>query len=126
LKDEMTNNDAPTTPVEPTPTPTTPAKKKGASKIITPILALVAALVIGLFGGVLIGHSTASANTSARIGVMRVPEPVERQAARLAALRVAREPAHADSAAAASRLARSSPSAATPSPSRKPTAQASR
>ncbi len=42
-----------------------PAKKKGASRIITPILAGVTAIVIGLFGGILIGHNTASAPTQA-------------------------------------------------------------
>ena len=40
---------------------TPPAKKKGASRFVTPILALVVALGIGIFGGVLIGHSTATA-----------------------------------------------------------------
>jgi len=42
-----------------------PAKKKGASRIITPILAGVAAITIGLFGGVLIGRNTASTSTQA-------------------------------------------------------------
>jgi hypothetical protein len=57
-------NEAPAGPTEPTPPPAAPAKKRGASRIVTPILALVAALAIGLFGGVIIGHSTASASTT--------------------------------------------------------------
>ena len=52
-------NEAPAGATEPTPTPAAP-KKKGAARIVTPILALVAALVIGLFAGVLIGHATAT------------------------------------------------------------------
>jgi hypothetical protein len=45
--------------------PTTPptARKKGASRIVTPILAGVAAVAIGLFGGILIGHNSASTST---------------------------------------------------------------
>ena len=42
-----------------------PTKKKDASRIITPILAGVAAITIGLFGGILIGHNTASTSTQA-------------------------------------------------------------
>jgi hypothetical protein len=49
---------------EGTPAPA-PAKKKGASRIVTPILAGVAAIAIGLFGGILIGHNTASTSTQA-------------------------------------------------------------
>jgi hypothetical protein len=60
-------NEAPAGPVEPTPT-TTVVKKKGASRIVTPILALVAALAIGLFAGVLIGHATATPSAAARTG----------------------------------------------------------
>jgi hypothetical protein len=60
-------NEAPAAPTEPTPT-TTVVKKKGASRIITPILALVAALAIGLFAGVLIGHATATPSAAARTG----------------------------------------------------------
>jgi endonuclease YncB( thermonuclease family) len=41
-----------------------PVKKKGVARLITPILALVAAIGIGLFGGVLIGQNTASATTA--------------------------------------------------------------
>ena len=58
-------NEAPAGTPEPAPTA---VKKKGVSRIITPILALVAALVIGLLAGVLIGHSTASTNASPRTG----------------------------------------------------------
>jgi hypothetical protein len=60
-------NEAPAGPTEPTPT-TTVVKKKGASRIVTPILALVAALAIGLFAGVLIGHATATPSAAARTG----------------------------------------------------------
>lgn len=46
-------------------TASTPApKKKGAARFVTPILALVAAIGIGLFGGVLIGQNTASSSTA--------------------------------------------------------------
>ena len=41
-------------------TPTT-AVKRSATRFITPVLALVAALGVGIFGGVLIGQNTASA-----------------------------------------------------------------
>lgn len=41
-----------------------PVKKKSSARFITPILALVAAIGIGLFGGVLIGQNTASATTA--------------------------------------------------------------
>ena len=59
------SNEAPAGSTEPTPpVPPVAAKKTGAARFITPILALVAALVIGLFGGVIIGHSTASASTT--------------------------------------------------------------
>jgi hypothetical protein len=67
------SNEAPAGPTEPTPTsaatpPPAPAKKRPVSKIVTPILALVAALAIGLFGGILIGHNSASADTQTRAG----------------------------------------------------------
>ena len=65
-------NEAPAGTPEPivTPTPATPAAAKtGTAKIVTPILALVAALAIGLFAGVLIGHSTAQTTASARGGL---------------------------------------------------------
>jgi hypothetical protein len=58
----MTNETPAGTP-ETNPIAPAPVKKKGASRIITPVLALVAAVVIGLFAGVLIGHNTASAST---------------------------------------------------------------
>lgn len=45
-----------------TSTSAQPPKKSG-KRWITPVLALVAAAAIGLFGGVLIGHNTASAAT---------------------------------------------------------------
>jgi len=41
-----------------TPTPETPAKKSVFRRIITPALAAVAALAIGLFGGILISRGT--------------------------------------------------------------------
>ncbi|MHC5795051.1 DUF5666 domain-containing protein [Lacisediminihabitans sp. FW035] len=50
------------------PTPPAPGKKR-ASRIVTPILAGVAAIAIGLFGGILIGHNTSS--TSAQAGGTR-------------------------------------------------------
>ncbi|MCU1552368.1 MAG: hypothetical protein JWR36_2928 [Glaciihabitans sp.] len=63
------SNEAPAGPTDPTPPVTAaPAKKTGAARYVTPILALVAALVIGIFGGVIIGHSTASASTQAGAG----------------------------------------------------------
>jgi hypothetical protein len=43
-----------------TPPSETPAKKSVVRRFITPVLATVAALAIGLFGGILIGHGTAS------------------------------------------------------------------
>ncbi|GAB3607860.1 hypothetical protein GCM10027413_32690 [Conyzicola nivalis] len=45
-------------------TNTTPAKKS-AARFITPILVIVAALGIGIFGGVLIGQNTASSSQAA-------------------------------------------------------------
>jgi len=42
-------------------TPELPPKKKSAARFITPVLALVAAIGIGVLGGVFIGQSTASA-----------------------------------------------------------------
>jgi hypothetical protein len=58
----MTNPTAPTaaspTPIEP------PARRKSPTRFITPALALVAALGIGLLGGVLIGQNTASATSA--------------------------------------------------------------
>jgi hypothetical protein len=63
------SNEAPAGPTDPTPpVAAAPAKKTGAARYVTPILALVAALVIGIFGGVIIGHSTASASTTAGAG----------------------------------------------------------
>ncbi len=59
------NNQAPaadpTVPVAPTPAP------RKTRAWLTPVLGVVAALVIGLFGGILIGHATAPA-ASARAG----------------------------------------------------------
>jgi hypothetical protein len=49
-------------------TDTTPAKKKGASRLVTPILAIVAVLAIGLFGGILIGQHTASSTSASGRG----------------------------------------------------------
>ena len=63
----MTNN-APTT-VSDAETPASPShsvpKRSGFARFVTPILALVAALGIGLLGGVLIGHATADTSTQA-------------------------------------------------------------
>jgi hypothetical protein len=51
-------------------TVTTPTKKRW----VTPVLCLVAAIAIGLFGGVLIGHSSASAtNASSTTGLGGAP-----------------------------------------------------
>jgi hypothetical protein len=55
----MTNT---TTPETPDATPT----KRSVARFLTPALALVAAVGIGLFGGVLIGQNAASATISAR------------------------------------------------------------
>jgi hypothetical protein len=52
------------TPLTTGATDATPPKKK-ATRFITPVLALVAALGIGLFGGVLIGQNTASSTQAA-------------------------------------------------------------
>ena len=46
----------------------TPAPAKKATRFITPVLALVAALGIGLFGGVLIGQNTAGSTQAAGFG----------------------------------------------------------
>jgi hypothetical protein len=46
-----------------TTVPTT-TPKPGARRWLTPALAVVAALAIGIFGGILIGHSNASATTN--------------------------------------------------------------
>ena len=50
-----------------TDTTTTP-KKKSAARFVTPILVIVAALGIGVVGGVLIGQNTASSSQAAGIG----------------------------------------------------------
>ncbi|MET4781101.1 DUF5666 domain-containing protein [Glaciihabitans sp. UYNi722] len=55
-------NPTPVDSSEPAGAPTTPIKKAGRKRWITPLLGVVAALAIGLFGGILIGHNTASAN----------------------------------------------------------------
>jgi len=51
-----------------TPTPPAPAtpKKSVVRRIITPALAAVAALAIGLFGGILISHGTSSSTGQAQ------------------------------------------------------------
>lgn len=46
----------------------TPSRTKQARRWITPVLAGVAAVAIGLFGGILIGHSTASSSSSQSAG----------------------------------------------------------
>ncbi len=46
----------------------TPSRTKHARRWITPVLAGVAAVAIGLFGGILIGHSTASSSSSQSAG----------------------------------------------------------
>ena len=46
-------------------TPATPAPAKKKRRWITPALAVVAALAIGVFGGILIGHNSSSAATQA-------------------------------------------------------------
>jgi len=51
-----------------------PPKKKSAARFITPILALVAALGIGLFAGVLVGQNTASSSQAAGAGGMTRPD----------------------------------------------------
>ena len=48
--------------------PATPPKKKGAARLVTPILALVAALVVGGVAGVLIGQNTAGSANAATQG----------------------------------------------------------
>ena len=56
----------PRTPATAGPVATTAATRK-APAWLTPVLGVVAALVIGLFGGILIGHATAPASTNAGI-----------------------------------------------------------
>jgi len=46
-----------------TPTPETPAKKSVFRRVVTPALAAVAALAIGLFGGILISHGTTNSTS---------------------------------------------------------------
>jgi hypothetical protein len=43
---------------------TPPTTARTPRRWLTPLLAVIAALVVGVFGGILIGHSTASASTS--------------------------------------------------------------
>lgn len=72
MKDAMTHNFDTTPPSEPlspepvlkTPTATTVPRRKW----LTPTLALIAVLVIGLFGGILIGHAPSSSPRSANAG----------------------------------------------------------
>jgi endonuclease YncB( thermonuclease family) len=52
----------------PTPAPAPAPKKKSPARFITPALALVAALVLGGVGGVLIGQNTASASGPSAFG----------------------------------------------------------
>lgn len=59
------NTQAPSAAPEPTPDAApTATPKAGPGRWVTPVLALVAAVGVGLFGGVLIGQNTASASTS--------------------------------------------------------------
>ena len=51
-----------------------PAPKKKATRFITPVLALVAVLGIGLFGGVLIGQNTASSAQASGFGGGQRPD----------------------------------------------------
>ncbi|HEY0260865.1 MAG TPA: DUF5666 domain-containing protein [Lacisediminihabitans sp.] len=52
-------------PAAQTPETTEPTKKRGARRWITPVLGLVAAIAIGLFGGILIGHNGSSTSQTA-------------------------------------------------------------
>ena len=49
-------------------TDTTTPKKKSAARFVTPVLVIVAALGIGVVGGVLIGQNTASTSQAAGMG----------------------------------------------------------
>lgn len=63
------NSNQPPVPVSPEPArnaPIPPAAPR--RKWVTPVLALIAVLVIGLFGGVLIGHATASSAQASNLG----------------------------------------------------------
>ncbi|MBK4349102.1 DUF5666 domain-containing protein [Lacisediminihabitans changchengi] len=65
----MTNTTPPAESGTPTPvTPAVPAQKSTFRRIITPALAAVAALAIGLFGGILISHGTSSSTSQAQGG----------------------------------------------------------
>ncbi|MES2171063.1 MAG: hypothetical protein V4479_10155 [Actinomycetota bacterium] len=55
----------PTTPAAAGPVAAGTAPARKAPAWLTPVLAVVAALVIGLFGGILIGHATAPVSTNA-------------------------------------------------------------
>lgn len=57
----MTTTNTIEAPDAPTPQPVVAAKKSWA-RFITPVLALVAALVIGFFGGLLVGQNSGSGN----------------------------------------------------------------
>lgn len=71
MKDAMSNNFESTSPPAPpipepvSNTPTAPAATR--RKWLTPALALLAVLMIGLFGGVLIGHATASSAQASNV-----------------------------------------------------------
>lgn len=66
---ETPTNPAPAGPGDTLPEPTrATAPKKSATRFITPVLALVVALGVGIFGGVLIGQNTAKSSTSAQGG----------------------------------------------------------
>jgi hypothetical protein len=63
MEDSMSNNfesTSPPAPLAPEPASNTSTAPASRRKWLTPVLALLAVLVIGLFGGVLIGHATAS------------------------------------------------------------------
>jgi len=65
----MTNTTPPADAGTPAPVASTaPAKKSAFRRIITPALAAVAALAIGLFGGILISHGTSSSTSQAQGG----------------------------------------------------------
>lgn len=73
----MNDTPVPTDPASASGTPTAPASgvtappPKRATRWVTPTLALIAVLAVGIFGGVLIGHATSSSNASAASGLSR-------------------------------------------------------
>jgi hypothetical protein len=72
MKDPMSNTSDTTPPPAPlAPEPATNTRVAAAAprrKWLTPALALAAVLVVGLFGGVLIGHATASSAQASNAG----------------------------------------------------------